>query len=686
MGQAIGKILLMNIRTQIVAGLTIVVAVFATTSWLNSRAVNAQKPLLTEISQRADTVSKQSIKLYAAIKDMNLQVAQVQQFLSDISATRAQDGLNDGFDKAEEAAQGFAEAMSQARAAAQSLKLDDILESLDKADQAFDPYYQTGQIMAKEYIRGGAEAGNKLMGDFDEAAERMHQRLDNVAELVEQETNNSLTGLTLAAERVEQGNDKVANTLAIAGGIGLTLAILIGGTLAWQLARLFNLLSHDVQAVVEERHDQHLNLQESRRDEFGPIARALAQFRSNALKLLAMQAEQAKQAELAEQTRRQSLLDMADTVEVETAQAVENVARETVQMRDLATDMAHSAHQVGENSQGVAAAAEQALRNAQAVAGAAEELSASIREIGSQANMSTQVVAGIVQSARESADTVHKLSDAMSRIGDVAKLINAIAEQTNLLSLNATIEAARAGEAGKGFAVVAHEIKGLATQTARSTEEISREVGALQAIGRQVTQAIGNITTTIEEISAIANSIAAAVEQQDAATQEIVRNVVQTSHAAEEVAERIATVASEAQTTGQSAELVQHQLESIAVRVRELKGSLNQVVRTATPEVDRRQTPRIAYGETAEIRVGDTTMAVRMADLSLCGGRMLDVPDLPGGNDGSLRISGLPGTLNFHIIEHGTSGMRISFDDSSPEAAQLAHFIAERHRSNRNAA
>ncbi|KAF0225385.1 MAG: methyl-accepting chemotaxis [Rhodospirillaceae bacterium] len=676
----------MNIRTQIIAGLTIVVAVFAVTSWLNSRAVNAQKPLLIEISQRADTVSKQSIRLYAAIKDMGLQVAQVQQFLSDISATRAEDGLDDGFDKAEEAAQGFAEAMSRARAAAQVLKLTDILQTLDKADQAFAPYYQTGQIMAKEYIRGGAPAGNKLMGDFDEAAEMMHQRLDNVAELVEQETNNSLTGLTLAAERVEQGNDKVSDTLAIAGGIGLTLAILIGGALAWQLARLFNLLSHDVQAVVEERHDQHLNLQENRGDEFGPIARALARFRANALKLQAMQAEQVKLAEQAEQARRQSLLDMADTVEVETAQAVENVARETVQMRDLATEMAHSAHQVGENSQGVAAAAEQALRNAQAVAGAAEELSASIREIGSQANLSTQVVAGIVKSARESADTVHKLSDAMARIGDVAKLINAIAEQTNLLSLNATIEAARAGEAGKGFAVVAHEVKGLATQTARSTEEISREVGALQAIGRQVTQAIGNITTTIEDISAIANSIAAAVEQQDAATQEIVRNVVQTSNAAEEVAERIATVASEAQTTGQSAELVQHQLESIAVRVRELKGSLNQVVRTATPEVDRRRNPRINCADTAEIRVGDASIAVRMADLSLCGGRMLDVPDLPGGNDGSLRIPGLPGALSFRILDHGEAGMRISFEDSSPEAAQLARFIAERHRSNRSAA
>ncbi|MBR9972288.1 methyl-accepting chemotaxis protein [Magnetospirillum sulfuroxidans] len=667
----------MNIRAQIVTGLTIVVAVFAVTSWLSGRAVNDQRPLLSEISARTNTVSSYSIKLFGAIKDMNLQVAQLQQFLSDISATRGQDGLDDGFDKAAAAAQDFAAASAQAHSAARALDLKTIDGAITDAERAFSPYYETGRKMAEAYIADGAPGGNKLMPQFDQTAELMHQNLDQVAELIEQETTNALTGLNEAAQRVEASNHRVSTTLTIAGAIGLALAAMVGVALAWQLSRLFRLLAQDVDAVLAERHDQPLNLHHDRKDEFGPIAHALAQFRANARRILAMQAEQAAQAQQAESARRQALLDMADTVEVETAEAVDNVARETIQMRDLATDMAHSAQQVGENSQGVAAAAEQALRNAQAVAGAAEELSASIREIGSQATLSTQVVSGIVHSARESAETVHQLSDAMARIGDVAKLINAIAEQTNMLSLNATIEAARAGEAGKGFAVVAHEVKGLATQTARSTEEISREVTALQTIGRQVAQAIAGITGSIEEISGITNSIAAAVEEQDAATLEIVRNVVQTSHAAEEVAQRIASVASDAQSTGQSADLVQHQLESISVRVRELKSNLNEVVRTAAPEVDRRHNPRIALGQSVEIQIGDATIAARMADLSRCGSRMFAVPSLLGGDRGIVRIPGLPGALAFQVIERLDGGMRVRFDDSSPEAAKLATFITQ---------
>ncbi len=663
----------------IVSGLGVVVGVFAVTSWINEQAVEKQGPLLSEITDRAQTVSAQSIKLYGAIKDMNLMVAQVQQYLSDISATRAQDGLDDGFEKAAEAAAAYANAVQRANEAASALKLDEISQALGKVESAFPTYYETGQRMAKAYIAEGSSGGNRLMEDFDGTAELIHQRLDSVAEMVEQQTSNSLAELVLAAQRVEAGNAQVARTNTIAGLIGVALAIAIGAALAWRLAQLFRHLGQDVQAVMEENHGQTLNLKAERKDEFGPIARALAQFRANAQRLQALQDEQARQTELAEQSRRQALLDMADNVEVETARAVENVARETVQMQRLSSDMAQSAQHVGENSQGVAAAAEQALRNAQAVAGAAEQLSASIREIGSQATLSTQVVSGVVRVAQESATTVHDLTEAMARIGDVAKLINAIAEQTNLLSLNATIEAARAGEAGKGFAVVAHEVKGLATQTARSTEEISREVSTLQNIGRQVTQAISGITQSIEEVSGIANSIAAAVEEQDAATQEIVRNVVQTSHAAEEVATRITTVAQEASNTGQSAELVQSQLDNISHRVRDLKSILNAVVRKASPDVDRRQNPRIALNDTAEIHLGDSSMAVRLADLSLCGGRLLDVPPMAGEGEGTLNVPGLNGKLRFTVVEHTDSHLRIRFDDSSPEAARLAAFIADRH-------
>jgi len=130
---------------------------------------------------------------------------------------------------------------------------------------------------------------------------------------------------------------------------------------------------------------------------------------------------------------------------------------------------------------------------------------------------------------------------------------------------------------------------------------------------------------------------------------------------------------------------VQTQLDNISVRVRELKSILNAVVRKASPDVDRRRNPRIALSDTAEIRLDDTAMAVRLADLSLCGGRLLEVPPMAGQGEGTLHVPGLDGKLRFTVVEQSESHMRVQFDDSSPEAARLAAFIADRHGRNKAA-
>ena len=228
------------------------------------------------------------------------------------------------------------------------------------------------------------------------------------------------------------------------------------------------------------------------------------------------------------------------------------------------------------------------MANAQTVASAAEQLSASIAEIGAQVAQSTEIVGRAVTAGAETRATIEALNEQVGRIGAVADMIGEIAAKTNLLALNATIEAARAGDAGKGFAVVASEVKALATQTARSTQEIAQHIGQVRSATGVSVAAVVRIEQTIGEINAIAGSIAAAVEEQGAATAEIARNVTETATAANEMTNRTTEVTAEAEQTGKHAAEVRENAGGLNTAVEELRHSVIRVVRTSTTEVDRR--------------------------------------------------------------------------------------------------
>jgi methyl-accepting chemotaxis protein len=380
---------------------------------------------------------------------------------------------------------------------------------------------------------------------------RMTEKI-NLLKKVEDRLSSELQASSAARKSADR-NALVAYSavLVILGMTALIMVVIVTRTVTGSMRRMLDVLtrvaSRDLTVVIDA----------SSRDEVGQMAAAL----------------------------NEAVNAMASTVRGISENSI-TVASSSDELTAVSTQMGATAEETAAQSNVVSAAAEQVSRNIQTVATASEELGASIREIAKNTAEAGRVAANAVIVADNTNRTITKLGESSVEIGNVIKVITSIAEQTNLLALNATIEAARAGEAGKGFAVVANEVKELAKETARATEEIGRKIAAIQGDTEGAVSAIGEIGSIIAQINDIQSTIATAVEEQTATTAEIGRNVSEAAKGSAEIAQNIAGVAQAAQSTSSGATETQAsagELARMAGELQRLVGQFRVEVAPAAP-------------------------------------------------------------------------------------------------------
>lgn len=353
----------------------------------------------------------------------------------------------------------------------------------------------------------------------------------------------------------------------------LIIAVVLSMVIVSRLLRPITTLAEITGRIAED--DLSVDVQYTERtDQIGLMAKAVETLKQRSRERLELADTQ--QASDAEQTDRQARIhELIEAFRNSSTDLIASVADTASGMDQTAGTMTEIAQESASRASETQSSSDEATRNVQTVASAAEELSASIGEISSQVARTTEVVGRATEGTRVTNEKVEGLAESAGKIGEVITLIQAIAEQTNLLALNATIEAARAGEAGKGFAVVAAEVKELATQTSKATEEIGAQIAAIQGATKESVQAIAEITEIMEEVNTYTGTIAAAVQEQGAATAEISENALRASEGTTSVSSNMSQLTQAVDQTSSSAQMVLAASGDLSHKTEELKSEVN---------------------------------------------------------------------------------------------------------------
>jgi len=403
---------------------------------------------------------------------------------------------------------------------------DDVAEKASVAQAG--EVYRTAFGSWTELEQQVSGQGERLKGQFD----LLMPVLDRLLGKVHGEAERTAKALTASQERTFT---LILWAMGITLLVGLALNFLVGRSISLPLTRLQQAMQRlaDGDAGVEVPST-------AASDEIGAMARTVLVFRDNARERERLTQEREGQAAF-EARRAQSIAEAIAGFDASVEQILGEVRRATGDLAAASVQLEGSANQVTRQAQVAGSASTRTSQNVAAVASAAEELDASLAEVATRTSASAEASQRAVSEAREASNSMTTLAEATSHIGQVADLIRSIASQTNLLALNATIEAARAGEAGKGFAVVASEVKDLAGQTARATEEIARQIEAVQAASRETLVALGSVQASVDDLAGVVSAVAGTVGQQTVAVSDIARSVAQVSSEAQAGASAIET-------------------------------------------------------------------------------------------------------------------------------------------------
>jgi methyl-accepting chemotaxis protein len=443
--------------------------------------------------------------------------------------------------------------------------------------------------------------------------------------------------------------------LVLGGGLTVMISRGIAGPLARMSAAMTAVAQGDTAVPVSDQ---------DRGDAIGQMARAVEVFRVNAQDNQRMRAEEERQRLAAEAGKRAALCAMAETVETEADAAVDDIAKLTADMGGTVERLHAMALRTSQGAGASASTADQVMSAAEAVAAATRQLHGSIAEIGRQLSNTRSVAREAVGAAKVAQDVMSGLSEATHRIGSVVSMIATVAGKTNLLALNATIEAARAGDAGKGFVVVANEVKGLATQTEQATHEITSQIGSILEVANRAADAMAAISTTISEIEIGASAIATAVDEQSAATSEIARAVEHTSDASRHMSSLMASMAADAQQSTEMSAEAQKDGARVTETVAGFSRTLGRLIRTSTPEVDRRGDPRFGVFVPCRATINGTSRDAVITNLSR-GGVCLMVDGVAAGQAITVEGQGLGGGTAGRVVFADKSVAHVAFDPDS---------------------
>lgn len=544
-----------SLKTKILVVLSIIFLVMSGSLGFIDYQLMKQTPSLDQAKVQSEKVANDAVPLLLTIKDIRLDVVQIQQWFQDISATRGQDGLDDGFKEAQKTAENFKKNIAKASRYAEKLGLDKITEDLARISKRFIPYYETGKEMARRYVAEGPAGGNKMMASFDKVADELNAEVDHLLLIGTDATTARLNQLSNSAKVLKASNEStisMALTIAIMG----LLIVLFGAVYLFRFVKKnFDDLLQDVEVVSNNDVETPLIIQTNRTDEFGILAGALASFRKSQREILIAEQQKAQQRHLKEEKRAQ-MEKLIEAFTFNIGGITSAVSTASSELNTTAQSMATVADQTSGQAATASTISDEVSANVQMSASAAEELSKSISEINQQVMLSTEASQEAVSKVEHTTSHMEALAKTAKNIGEVVGLISDIADQTNLLALNATIESARAGEAGKGFAVVANEVKGLASKTAKATIEIVQQVEEIQQASNLAVVSMDDIAKVIDRLNETASAIAAAIEEQGAATQEIARNVQEAASGTQEVTHNIDGISEASAQAGEASSQV----------------------------------------------------------------------------------------------------------------------------------